>query len=139
MQTNKKGLSLIEVVVSLSILAIVFVGTITLIVNVVNLVLITRDKTEATALMQKGLTKGIDRAKDSCRGSVDYDETLEEINGKYTITVTNSDDFEPINSTAGDGSISKDNFVSVKSKVEWSFKNQDYLIESNQYVSKVKE
>lgn len=53
----KKGQTLIEVVVALGILALVFTGTITLIVQVVNLELSAKNRTEAVTLAQRKLTE----------------------------------------------------------------------------------
>lgn len=54
-----KGLTLIELVVAMGILAMVFAGTITLIIFVVNLAFSARLKTTAVALAQKKLTEEI--------------------------------------------------------------------------------
>jgi type II secretory pathway pseudopilin PulG len=56
---NKKGQTLVETVVALGILAIVLTGTISLVVNIVSLVLSSRNKTEAMALAEKGLAEAV--------------------------------------------------------------------------------
>jgi len=53
----KKGLTLIEVVVALGILAIVFAGVVTLIVQIVSLELSSRDRTQGIALAQGKLSE----------------------------------------------------------------------------------
>lgn len=67
----KRGQTLIEVVVSLTILIFVFMGTITLIINTVNLTLSSRDKTEAMALAQKSLTEAKVYLSGGCNASND--------------------------------------------------------------------
>lgn len=52
---NKKGQSLVEVTVALSLLAVVLTGVVTLAVNAVSLMAASRLRTEATALAQEGL------------------------------------------------------------------------------------
>lgn len=54
-----KGISLVELTVAMAILAMVFAGTVTLIITVVNLSFNTGLKTVAVALAQKGLTDKI--------------------------------------------------------------------------------
>lgn len=54
---NKKGLTLIEVVVALGILTVVFAGVVTLIVQIVSLELSSRDRTQAIALAQGKLAE----------------------------------------------------------------------------------
>jgi prepilin-type N-terminal cleavage/methylation domain-containing protein len=49
------GLTLVEVVVALSLFAIVFTGVATLIISVVNLAVISKERTEAITYAQKGL------------------------------------------------------------------------------------
>ncbi len=141
MRSKIKGMSLIEVVVSLSLLAITFAGTITLIVAVTNLAMISREKTEATGILQKGLSKGVDRAKNACIGASSYNDSLTEKynSDKYTLEVTNSDSFTELSSSNTSDKINGTNFVLVKSEVKWNYKGQDYQISANQYVSKVKE
>lgn len=61
-----KGMGLVEVVVALSILTIVFGGTVTLIVNVVNLAVTAKQKTEAITYAQKGLAEKIKQLNYGC-------------------------------------------------------------------------
>lgn len=56
---KKKGFTLIELVVAMGILTMVFAGTVTLIISVVNLAMSTRTKTTVVALAQKGLAESI--------------------------------------------------------------------------------
>jgi prepilin-type N-terminal cleavage/methylation domain-containing protein len=56
---GKNGFTLIELVVAMGILTMVFAGTVTLIIAVVNLAMSTRTKTEVVALTQKELTNTI--------------------------------------------------------------------------------
>jgi Tfp pilus assembly protein PilV len=56
---RKKGQTLVETVVALSILSIVLVGTIKLVTNIVTLVLSSRNETQAVALSEKGLAVGV--------------------------------------------------------------------------------
>lgn len=66
--SNKKGQSLVEVTVALSILAVVLTGVVTLIVNAVGLMLDSRDKTEAVAYAQQYLEEKKGSKTNSCDG-----------------------------------------------------------------------
>lgn len=63
---NKKGQSLIEVVVALAILVTVFAGTITLIITIVDLNVAARQRTEAVAWAQKYLSEAVKKVEDGC-------------------------------------------------------------------------
>lgn len=67
---SKKGQSLVEVVVALGVIAIVFSGTVNLIVRVVGLNLDARDVTQATALAQKALTEAVSNTASNCTAGV---------------------------------------------------------------------
>lgn len=64
---RKRGISLIEVVVALGIIAIVFAGTITLIISVVNLEMSARARTEAVAITQKYLALNVHALGTGCQ------------------------------------------------------------------------
>lgn len=90
MQT-KKAFTLIEVVVALGILAIVFSGTVTLVVNVVNLQLSSRNRNEAVAKAQKVMSESV--ALISCGCSTDLSKISEgekdtDTSLPYTLNVT---------------------------------------------------
>lgn len=66
MRTRVKGQSLVEVIVALGIIVIVFTGTITLVVNVMNLNLNSRDVTQATALTEKKMGEAVSGIRSDC-------------------------------------------------------------------------
>lgn len=63
---NKKGQSLVEVVVAMSILIIILTGVVTLIVNVMNLTMMARNSLSATALAQKVLVQESSKYLNTC-------------------------------------------------------------------------
>ncbi len=67
MLIKKKGQTLVEVMVALSILIIVLSGVIDLLIKSVNLVLNARSKTEAIAVVQNGLSEGISSVQGTCQ------------------------------------------------------------------------
>lgn len=66
MRTKVRGQSLVEVIVALGIIVIVFTGTITLVVNVMNLNLTSRDVTQATALAEKKMGEAVSGIRSDC-------------------------------------------------------------------------
>jgi type II secretory pathway pseudopilin PulG len=62
----KKGQSLVEVVVAMFILMIVFVSMATLIIQSLNLVMMSRSRTEVTALAQRSMSNAIMQLKSAC-------------------------------------------------------------------------
>jgi prepilin-type N-terminal cleavage/methylation domain-containing protein len=140
---NKKGFTLIEVVVALGILTIVLSATVTLIIQVVNLAMITRDKTEATALVQKGLSEKISDIK-KCGGTLTdsssvvngknlyvYIDKEKDASGNYTVV----DNDVNILGTRG-SSITSANFYKIIAVVKWNFRGIEYTSEATQYVGK---
>lgn len=70
MLKNKKGLTLVEVVVALGILAVVFSGTVTLVLNVTKLAMTAREKTLVTALAQRGIANIIKASTSGCNSTI---------------------------------------------------------------------
>ncbi len=115
----KKGQSLVEVVVALSILAIVFAATVTLIVQVVNLELSARNRTEAVAIAQRYLSRNIKALSCNCVLDSSLLVQDEEVDDGYDITSTAiylADDII----TEVESSAAK--FVKVSIAVTWSDK-----------------
>lgn len=111
--SNKRGQSLVEVTVALSILAVVLTGVVTLIVNAVGLMLDSRDKTEAVAYAQQYLEEKKGSKTNSCTGLDDIDESPSEIVGtKYSkeVDIVDSSSIFP-------------GAVMVTSKITWLAKN----------------
>jgi prepilin-type N-terminal cleavage/methylation domain-containing protein len=118
---NEKGFSLIEVVVALSILTMVLSGAITLIVSVVNLNLLSRNKTEAVAYAQEGITIGAAKVSTGCFLYVG--PIIKEIRGsKYLRTITYTKGEMSVDTT-GDYTFNEQpltgTFVRVVSLVQW--------------------
>ncbi|PIZ00362.1 hypothetical protein COY62_03095 [bacterium (Candidatus Howlettbacteria) CG_4_10_14_0_8_um_filter_40_9] len=111
--SNKRGQSLVEVTVALSILAVVLTGVVTLIVNAVGLMLDSRDKTEAVAYAQQYLEEKKGSKTNSCIGLDDTDESPSDIAGtkyKKEVDIVGSDSIFP-------------GAVLVTSKITWNAKN----------------
>jgi type II secretory pathway pseudopilin PulG len=89
---NKKGQSLVEVTVSLLILMIVFSSVLTLIVQSLNLVVMTRTRTEVGAIAQHAMTDVILQIKNTCpvKSAAEISNISPSItvDPKYTLTVT---------------------------------------------------
>lgn len=111
--SNKRGQSLVEVTVALSILAVVLTGVVTLIVNAVGLMLDSRDKTEAVAYAQQYLEEKKGSKTNSCRGLEDIDENPSEIAGTKYKKEVDIDGSDPIFPGA----------VLITSKITWLSKN----------------
>lgn len=130
---NKKGFTLIEVVVALGILAMALAGAVTLITVALRLSVESRNVTQATALMQKGIADGSVAVESCCTtaptltppgktsdyavatGGFQYTPTVG--NTKYTLFVSFDQNFA--DQTSGTEKISKDKFTKVTSKVTW--------------------
>jgi prepilin-type N-terminal cleavage/methylation domain-containing protein len=110
---NKRGLSLVEVIVALGILAIVFSGTITLVIQTVNLGLSARDRTEAILLAQTVLNEKIIEIEGGCTLKTATGPLPEETRGryKYIVKYDKSNDY-------GEG-LNEDNFMEISVKVSW--------------------
>jgi prepilin-type N-terminal cleavage/methylation domain-containing protein len=67
--TNKKGFTLLEVVVALGILAIALAGAVTLVTTALHLMTTARDTTQANVLVQKGLSDGIASVCTTCNAT----------------------------------------------------------------------
>lgn len=110
---TKKGFTLVEVIVALGILAVVFVGTVTLIVNVVNLELSSRNLTEAVAIAQGKLAEAIVPINGGCTASTPTDVLPTPAGEKYTYEINFEDNYNF-------GGLS--NFIKVEVKVNWKDK-----------------
>lgn len=142
---SKKGFTLVEVVVALGILTIVLAATVTLIIGVVNLALVARDKTEATALVQKGLSETISRIQ-KCDSSLTtqnysingksiyiYINKAKDPSGNYAVADEN---FKFDSTGTLGGTINSAGFYKVTAVVTWSFRGKDYSTEATQFVGK---
>lgn len=111
MEAKSKGFTLIEVTVALGILTIVLAAMVQLIVNTINLAMVTRYKTEATALSQKGLTYGISAIQNCQNNSIVITET----HGDKRLVVTYDTTFGKVDGTVD--TLDDDNFIKVISTV----------------------
>lgn len=119
LSSNKRGQTLVEVVVALGILAMVFAGVVTLIVRVVDLELMARDRTVAVSLAQKKLAETVGNLGDGCNVS-DYTipngsivEGSKTFN--YSGAINNSFDYS--------NELNNKNFVEITIKVDWQEKS----------------
>lgn len=132
-KNKKRGFGLVEVMVALSILAMVFSAVVTLIVNVVNLNLVSRQRTEAIAFAQDGLALGVAEISNGCPSKLPtninidpWNKIYPDENGKYYRTISftkgnlvndstdGSIKFEEYTATGNDY-----NYFKVTSKVQW--------------------
>jgi prepilin-type N-terminal cleavage/methylation domain-containing protein len=116
---NKKGFSLIEVVVALGIFAVVFAGTVTLVARVVSLELSARDRTTGIALAQGKMEETIANFDSSCpNGSIQTASNLPFTNNpKFRYTIINSN----ISYSSGVGPyISSPDFTEATVTVTWN-------------------
>lgn len=91
MLTARKGLTLIEVVVALGILAIVFSSTMSLVVNVVKLSVLSREKTQIVSLAQYGLSRARSSTASNCSKDI-KSLPAENITGTpYSVVITVTD------------------------------------------------
>lgn len=126
---KKKGQSLVEVLVAMGIITMVFAGTATLIVQVVNLELSARSRTEAVALGQKYLAENVSSIKEGCLNNITtgVPET-DNPNDKYTAlnscVLVNDDLSENTSTDCSPGEIdsSVTNFVKIITEVTWQDK-----------------
>lgn len=74
MKVRKKGETIVEVMVAMSILALLFMGIYTMLMSITSVARASRDRTTATALSQKGINLYKRKISDSCSigiGSLD--------------------------------------------------------------------
>lgn len=95
--SNKRGQSLIEVVVALSILTVALAGVVTLAVNTVGLMISSRFRMEATAYAQAGL-EGVKSARSNMcnwlsNGTTREGKTVEGINYTRETKIEDADSF----------------------------------------------
>lgn len=122
---KKRGQSLVEVLVAVSIITLVFAGTATLIVQVVNLELSARSRTEAVALGQKYLSESLINIQESCATNFTeipdpfYDP--DDVAGKYKITQTCIALEDDLTEDTG-ADCTENNFMRVNIDVTWQDK-----------------
>jgi type II secretory pathway pseudopilin PulG len=126
---QKKGFTIVETIVALSILIIVFSAAVTLVITAVNLVVSTRNKTEAVTLAQEGLADIVQHAIGRCAVSdavplpcpSDYPScTRPVLQGgvNFEITVNLSKATNTI--TAPEGFVDIDKFQRATATVTWN-------------------
>ncbi len=123
--STKMGQSLIEVIAALSIVAIVFAGTITLVVQAVNLQFLARDKAEAVIIAQGEISKAVEGIRAGC-SQVDYIiEQEPAANERYTYDVEaiiEGDSFDFFDEEGRDIGLNGDNFLKITVRVSWKNK-----------------
>jgi len=133
-----KGFTLVEVTVAILILASTFAAAGTVVAEALVLVQVSRQNTEATALMQQGISRAVSAYQSSvldCPGDItDYT-----INPpvKHLLVTTKCGSFS-VPSTENPGSyiINGDSSAKIVSTVIWRFKNRDYHLTTTQYTKK---
>jgi prepilin-type N-terminal cleavage/methylation domain-containing protein len=136
-ELNKKGFSLIEVIVALGIVTMVFAGTITLIVQVVNLQLQARNRTEAVAIAQRQMANAMVNIGGGCA----YTEYVRE-NQSVPGTIYRYDIFANKNgevfsySGSGGNTIDESNFMQIRVVVRWTSRGINQQHTSLQLVRK---
>lgn len=134
---KNKGFSLIEMVVALGILVMVLSGAVTIIVSVVNLNLLSRNKTEAVAFAQDGVTIGTSTVSNGCfvynpgapeiahkkfNGSNKYYRSIAYERGIFEEKTTANPDGTSVTANTFTPAPSG-NFVRVTSTVQWNERN----------------
>lgn len=131
--SNKlRGFTLIELVIAMGILILVFTGTVTLIVMVVNLAMSTRIQTEAVALTQRGLTETITKYRANPN---DYDPanlcpTSVNLGNQNNISISCTINNPDVVQAQGDG-FDEDNFVNIVIISTWTPKGSTGPISYN--------
>lgn len=130
-ELNKKGQTLVEVVVALAIIALVFAGTVTLIANLSNLILSSRNKTEAIALAQGGMATLIEMSRANCSAELSIYDGGHILNGIEYIIEGRSEYYivDVNNEFVSTTDLSSAEYVRFNLKVEW----EDKSIGSNEY------
>jgi prepilin-type N-terminal cleavage/methylation domain-containing protein len=134
-QGNFKGFTLIEVVVALGILTVALVGSITLVISVVNLAMVTRDQTEATALLQQGMSDAQSKVIACCGKPDPTFPTPYKITTSIppkTLKVTVLSDFQTVEP------FTKERYYKVTAEVTWKFREnpKEFKIEATEYLRK---
>jgi prepilin-type N-terminal cleavage/methylation domain-containing protein len=120
---NKKGQTLTEVMIALTILVLALSGTFILIINVVALVLAAQNRTEAITLVQKGLSEGKLAMRTSCSFSTEKLKYIyTDVEGK-TLEVTAVKPTEPpFDSSPYLEQADQGKFLKLISTVSWTDK-----------------
>lgn len=126
---NHRGFTLIEVTVALGILAITLAWSAQLVVNVLNLSLLTRDTTEATALAQRGLTEAMAQIK-SCSGDI---SVADKTQGTKTLRVV-ATPYSASNASLFPENLKSAGYTKVTSTVNWSFRGQSRTTSLTQFI-----
>jgi len=120
---NRKGQSLVEVTVALSILAIVLTGVVTLAVNTVGLMLASRSRMEGTAYAQQGLEILKAKPGSDCTTGL-------ELNSPTDITLPVPSPYDSIYTRTykvadpPSGTVPPSSHTLVSVKVTWEFRGQ---------------
>lgn len=145
----KRGLSLVEVVVSLTIVATVFATTVTLIISAYNLAISSRNLTEAVAISQKTMSELIEISREGCGRKEINSELINRVTETTATYEVYGDakgvDIQLLN-PSGTIDIPADvvesvdfedaNFVLFTVTAKWEFRNRDYEYEIYQIVQK---
>ena len=124
---NKKGQTLVEVVVALGILTVVFAAVITLISQVVHFELSSRNTTIATNIAQKKLAEAVSEIGDGCISeSAPLEDSLgsQIIGGiKFSYETNNSNTFDYKENNTSSVGFDNSSFMEIVVKVTWEEKN----------------
>ena len=129
----KKGFTLIEMVVALGILAMALTASVTMIVGVVNLAMITRDITEASALAQKALSDSVAAACLNCK-EIKWPTPTSAPN--KAVTVLHPTTFPAVGT--GSDQITDTDYYKITAVVTWTLRTIPYSTSTTQYVRKSK-
>jgi type II secretory pathway pseudopilin PulG len=120
MSNRKKGFSLIETVVALM---MVMVAVLTLVINVVALNLLSRQKTEATALAQDGLAIAVSTISNGCPSTIPVAPWDQTFYSRYHREVTFvSGDLTGTPNLSFNPSAAAKPYVMVTSELKWNDK-----------------
>jgi type II secretory pathway pseudopilin PulG len=138
LQDNKKGQTLVEVVVALGIVFIVFASMTTLVISSIRLVVKSRDKTEAIYLAQREITEFQDGFTRSClltAGTACPSVfALDPGTNLYYSVCSDGANF-PTGGPA-DANMNASNFINILVRVSGNAVGSDILYETRSFISK---